>query len=291
MKKIIKDLLAKNEKEYKLSFDYKSITYNTTISKSFIDKDFDTNHFKKDMVEYHIGFDSLKKGQCAHLGYIIEDQMFYISLIVSKNPREGDPPKCFNPPLPEKGGMDLLIYLCISLAYTLNPKFKKFELYDMAVLAHPLGELKDKPLGWIKYFRNYSETAYSKYGFFIREGELELANSEKGYELFKQYMTVLKEFIQNKKLNDVLNDEEIAGIVEEEQDKMTLLNLKDLTLEELLKTLINNEELTHIYRELIVNEKLGSMINIAGYYYLSTYYYENVINKNDKVTNIKISKS
>jgi hypothetical protein len=282
MKKIIKDLISKKEKEYKLSFDYKSITYNTTFYKHFIDKKYEGNHFKKDMLEYYIGFER-DKNECAFLGYIPEDEMFYISLINSKS-REGDNPKCFNPPLPEKGSMDFLIQLCISLSYIINSKFKKFELYDMAVIIRNEDWKKDKPLGWLKYFRNYSETAYSKYGFFIREGELELTDSEEGYLLFKKYMSVLKEFIQTNRLKDVLNEKEIIEILPEEQRY-----LETLTLENLLKTIIEDENLIYLYKKLLENEKLGSMINIQGEYYLSRYYYENLINDNDKVSNIKIS--
>jgi hypothetical protein len=280
-KKLFKDLISKKEKEYKLSFDYKSITYNTTFYKHFIDKKYEGNHFKKDMLEYYIGFER-DNSECAFLAYIPEDEMFYISLINSKS-RQGDNPKCFNPPLPEKGAMDFLIQLCISLSYTINPKFKKFELYDMAVIIRNEDYTKDKPLGWLKYFRNYSETAYSKYGFFIREGELELTDSEEGYLLFKKYMSVLKEFIQTNRLKDILNEKEILEILGEEQRY-----LETLTLEDLLKTIIEDENLIYLYKRIIKNEKLGPMINIEGEYYLSRYYYENLIKPEDKVSNIKI---
>lgn len=233
------------------------------------------------MFEYLIGFES-DKDECAFLGYIPEEEMFYISLINSKV-REGDNPKCFNPPLPEKGAMEFLVQLCISLAYTINPKFKKFELYDQAVIIRNEDWKKDKPLGWLKYFRNYSETAYSKYGFFIREGELELTDSEEGYLLFKKYMSVLKEFIQTNRLKDVLNEEELLEILGEEQRY-----LETLTLENLIKTIIEDENLIYLYKKLIENEKLGLMINITGEYYLSRYYYENLIKPEDKVSNIKI---
>jgi hypothetical protein len=282
MKKIIKDLISNKEKEYKLSFDYKSITYNTIFSKHFVDKNDYKNHFEKDMVEYYIGFER-DKSECAFLGYIPEEEMFYISLINSKV-REGDNPKCFNPPLPEKGAMDFLVQLCISLAYTINPKFKKFNLLDTAVIIRNEDWKKDKPLGWLKYFKNYSETSYSKYGFFIREEELELTDSEEGYLLFKKYMSVLKEFIQTNRLKDVLNEEELLEILPEKQRY-----LETLTLEDLLKTVIEDENLIYLYKKLMENEKLGSMINITGEYYLSRYYYENLIKPEDKVSNIKIS--
>jgi hypothetical protein len=281
MKKIIKDLISNKEKEYKLSFDYKSITYNTIFSKHFVDKNDYKNHFEKDMVEYYIGFER-DKSECAFLGYIPEEEMFYISLINSKV-REGDNPKCFNPPLPEKGAMDFLVQLCISLAYTINPKFKKFNLLDTVVIIRNEDWKKDKPLGWLKYFKNYSETSYSKYGFFIREEELELTDSEEGYLLFKKYMSVLKEFIQTNRLKDVLNEKEILEILPEKQRY-----LETLTLEDLLKTIIEDENLIYLYKKLLENEKLGSMINIQGEYYLSRYYYENLIKPEDKVSNIKI---
>lgn len=281
-KKLLKDLISKKEKKYKLNFEYKSITYNTTFYKHFIDKFSEKNHFEKDMIEYSIGFER-DKDECAFLGYIPEDEFFYISLINAKV-REGDNPKCFNPPLPEKGAMDFLVQLCISLAYTINPKFKKFELYDQAVIIRNKDYTKDKPLSWLKYFRNYSETAYSKYGFILREEELDLTNSIEGVELFKKYMSVLKQFIQVKRLIDLLNDEELLETLGENN-----INLKYLTLENLLKTVIEDENLIYLYKKIIENEKLGPMINITGEYYLSRYYYENLIQDSDKVSNIKIT--
>lgn len=296
-KKLLKDLISKKEKEYKLSFDYKNIIYNTTFYKHFLDINHEKNTFGKDMVEYHIGFER-DKGVCAFLGYVPEDEMFYISLIVAKG-RDGENPKCFNPPLPEKGAMDVLVHLCISLAYTLNPNFKKFELSDIAVISHPefdINNNKDKPLSWIKYLRNYSETAYSKYGFIIREGELELTNRVASVELFRGYMSVLKRFIQEKRLIDLLEDEELLEILKTPESPETKflgeqnIELKELTLEDFLrKIIIEDENLTYLYYKLIKNEKIGSMINIQGEYYLSRYYYENLINDSDKVSNIKIS--
>jgi hypothetical protein len=282
MNKINKDLLSKKEKEYKLSFDYKSVTYNTTFYKYYIDKNFEKNPFKKNMLEYHIGFER-DEGECAFLGYVPEDELFYISLIVSKS-REGKHPKCFNPSIPEKGAMDLLVHLCICLSYFINPNFKKFSLYDMAVIMRNEDYLKDKPLSWVKYFKSYSETSYSKYGFFIREDELNLIDSEEGYTLFKEYMRILKNFIQEKRLIDILEDKEMLEILGKENvDK-----LKNLTLENLLKTIIEDENLTYIYTKLMKNKKIGSMINIQGDYYLSKYYYENIINLEDKVSNVNI---
>jgi hypothetical protein len=288
MDKIIKDLISikDDDKEYKLNFVYKNITYNTTFSKEIT---YNHSYFRNDIISYNIGFER-DKGDCVFLIYVPKDEIFCLDTINTKN-KTGENPKCFNPPLPEKGTLDILVNLCISLAYLLNPKFKRFEILDLA-------SIKMKPLSWLKYFRNYSETAYSKYGFILREEELNLTDSIEGVELFNKYMSVLKQFMKEKRLVDLLNEEEIEEILKTpetqetkflgENNKQTLDFLKYLTLENLIKTLIEDENHRNLYRKIIRNKKIGPMINIQGDYYLSRYYYENLIKPEDKVSNIKI---
>lgn len=189
---------------------------------------------------------------------------------------------CLQPPLPEKGALDILVMFSLSVAEKLNPN-AIVEIRDEATIDD------NKSLSWLKYFSK-AETTYSKYGFIRRFSTLNFDDS-KSYEIFKNYMTNVHPKDLLYKINDVLYDKTLYKL----EDKYKVLNVElkkkkikmrkfslNYTFEKVILDWLETEYLGYIL-EIIDKD---NNIDIRGRWYLSWYYYNN--NIKDKVVINKI---
>ena len=94
-----------------------------------------------------------------------------------------------DPPLSERGSLDILVMLSLAIASYIDPTCQVF-IDDKA-------QIDGKDLSWLKYF-DKRETTYSKYGFIMRGDSID---DQLAYPIFKNFMEMELQDIMKMQLN------------------------------------------------------------------------------------------
>jgi hypothetical protein len=206
---------------------------------------------------------------CIMLDYIINKRIFNVYKLRA-NPWkavEGSARiKCFEPALPAKGALDILVFLSLAIAEKIDPG-ARVKIKDDARIEN------NKVLSWLKYFAA-KQTAYSKYGFILRERDLSQPPADAAAH-FKDYMT--KQMPQMLKLR-------LHEAVDKKTIKLMEKAYKEYSLDSDMKApkLSPNFTLQRIIGDWIETEYLGEILDIMkknihidlrGIWYLDWEYY------------------
>lgn len=163
---------------------------------------------------------------CIMLKYSFSTNTFAIDKIrkVAWGGYEQDEPVlCISPPLPEKGSLDLLIYLSLSLIYKLIEINNLDKMGKTPYISIIDGAFKNnEPLSWIKFKNNKeytNKTTYSKYGFQLRN-----PNDKNN---FKQYIEEEVPIYLNMKVKDIVNANELNKVFKEIDKLNSILKIKN----------------------------------------------------------------
>jgi hypothetical protein len=192
---------------------------------------------------------------------------------------------CIRPPLPEKGALDILVLLSLAIIDDLMSKnivkrSAKIEIFDLA--------FNDRyPISWFKYLNGKIETAYSKYGFVIRNLKL----YKEGPSYFDKYMREIIPEILNKKMSIFENSGSFKTTLNDFNYLLRSKNLRQIVYdpEEKVKSFITkvlDTKRTKEYEDLITIMDKKLKFDIRGTWYWSKDYYMN--NVKDKVQNLNI---
>jgi len=186
--------------------------------------------------------------------------------------------------LPEKGTLDLLVLLALSIIQKM--KEKNIIQKDSIVKINDLAYKDEMPISWFKFFRNYDsnilpETTYSKFGFILR-------NPDDKDESFETYMNYTIPYILNKKLKEykfnkkffeelrIFND-----ILKEKRMKMIKYNPNE-KLEDFIVKIFETKKMKY-YSELINIINKTTKFDIRGDWYWSESYYNSKVKDKIKV--------
>jgi hypothetical protein len=114
---------------------------------------------------------------------------------------------CLNPPLPNKGALDLLVMTALGIAKYIDSSARVF-IDDKATI-------DGTSLSWLKYFDKY-ETTYSKYGFIIRG---DAGDDSLSYPIFENFIKIQLRDVLRMKLKDIY-PETILNKIKESYDKI-----------------------------------------------------------------------
>ncbi len=210
--------------------------------------------------------------------YYPGNNVFEVMGIVSKDYNNDGNPKtltCLNPPLPDKGALDILVMTALGIAKYIDPIARVF-IDDKA-------SLDGVSLSWLKYFEKY-ETTYSKYGFIMRGDTVDDAVS---YPIFENFMKVQLGDVLQMKLKDLYN-KTILDKINESYEKIGEVLSTSHTLENTIKLFLRAKKSGHITRYL--DKGKYDFINLEGVWELSWYYYDNNISEDKKIHDIHVAR-
>jgi hypothetical protein len=192
---------------------------------------------------------------------------------------------CIRPPLPERGALDILVLLSLSIIDDLMNKnivkrSAKVEIFDLAI--------NDRyPISWFKYLNGKAETAYSKYGFVIRN----LKVYKEGPEYFNKYMKDVIPKTLNSKMSIFENSSGFKTTLNDFNYFLKTKKLRQIVFdpEETVKDFIIklfDTKRTKEYEDIITLMDKKLKFDIRGTWYWSKNYYQK--NVKDKVDIVKI---
>jgi hypothetical protein len=212
---------------------------------------------------------------CIMLEYDIKKRIFIVSklrAVAFGGYNEDDRVVCLKPNLPEKGALDILVMLSLSIADYID-KGCIVTIRDDAKIDN------NYPLSWRKYFTK-GETTYSKYGFVLRD-------PEDTFETFQEDLDILEMLLQDK-VSDNLSKSSIQKIYKEvnsinkrfkEKKKSLIQFSENEILEKFLKDILESRKYDKIMD--VLEDELG--IELRGTWYLSWEYYDLFISESLKV--------
>ncbi len=204
---------------------------------------------------------------CIMLDYIINKRVFNVYKLraLPWKAVEGSARiKCFEPALPAKGALDLLVFLSLAIAEKIDSG-ARVKIKDDARIEN------NKVLSWLKYFAS-KQTAYSKYGFILRERDLSQPPSQAA-TYFKDYMTKQMPQMLKLRLHEAVDKNTIKlmekAYKEYSHDMKAPKLSPNFTLERIIGDWINTEYLG----EILDIMKKNIHIDLRGIWYLDWEYY------------------
>lgn len=253
----------------------------TILKYTFVFEDITYNAFlqirnKKDSITINIG-EFGDTFPCIMINYNKKDNVFSIDKLRAQpfgGYSEDDRVLCIRPSLPEKGALNILVLLSLAI---INDMVNKGIVKDTKVKIFDLAINDRYPISWYKYFIGKKETAYSKYGFIIRDIKKNID--------FDIYINQIIPEILNSKMNIFNKDDDFHFLL---QDFNTFLKSKKLriirfslneTIGDFIKRVFDTKR-PEKYSELIeyMNSKIEFDIR-RTWYWDKDYYEKNVINK------------
>ncbi len=175
--------------------------------------------------------------------------------------------KCFEPGLPAKGALDILVFLSLAIAEKIDPE-ARVKIKDDARIEN------NKVLSWLKYFA-CKQTAYSKYGFILRERDLSQLPADQAAAYFKDYMTKQMPQMLKLKLHEAV-DKKTIKLMEKAYKEYSLdSNMKapKLSPNFTLQRIIGDWIETDYLGEILDIMKKNINIDLRGIWYLDWKYY------------------
>ena len=256
----------------KYTFTYQTITYTAFLQ----------IRNKKDVITINIG-EFGDTFPCIMLKYTKKDNVFSIDKLRAQpfgGYSEDDRVLCIRPSLPEKGALNILVLLSLAIINDMLDKGivknSKIKIFDLAI--------NDRyPISWYKYFIGKKETAYSKYGFIIR-------NIKKNIS-FDNYMNQIIPNILNQKMSIFSKDEDFQYLLQDFNGFLRSKKLRAIkfsmneTIEDFIKRVLDTKR-PEKYSELLEYMNAITEFDIRGTWYWSKDYYEK--NVTDKIQIINI---
>ncbi len=218
---------------------------------------------------------------CAMLDYNITKRIFNVYKLRAlpwKAAAGEERIKCLEPSLPAKGALDILVFMSLAIAEEIDPE-ARVKIKDDARIEN------NKVLSWLKYFA-VGQTAYSKYGFILRERDLQLPPEEQ-IQHFKQFMAEEMPERLKLKLHEAVDKRNIRALesAAKELDPKKRIG-PNFSLERIIHDWIDTEHLG----EILDIMKKNIHIDLRGIWYLSWTYYRGLRNEERAtITSLKIS--
>lgn len=223
---------------------------------------------------------------CIILEYKPKEDLFIVSKLRAQPwgaYKNDDRVICIQPPLSERGALDMLVLLSLKIMEHFCSNKPKVQIKDAA--------MKDEyPLSWLKFFNrkdNNSElTTYSKYGFRLRDEEnfnydIYFNNIDRilNKPLFKLYSVNERKKLGKEimEFNQKLKSKKIKQVVYNDNTKLI----------DLLKYIFETRRFNDYEKVLDILEAVP--YEIRGYWYLDWQYYYDKVSKNIKNFDFKTS--
>lgn len=249
----------KTPAKLELVFTYKGTTYNAT-------GDITMGKDRTGTEQLNIVIGSVADPfPCIMLDYIINKRVFNVYKLRAlpwKAAEGTERIKCFEPALPAKGALDILVFLSLAIAERIDPG-ARVKIKDDARIEN------NKVLSWLKYFAN-KQTAYSKYGFILRERDLTGGPGTDAAAKFKHYMTTQMPQMLKLKLHEAV-DKKTIKLMEKAYKEYGMQ--KKLSPNFTLERIIGDWIETDYLGEILDIMKKNIHIDLRGIWYLDWNYY------------------
>lgn len=251
----------------KINFLYKNVQYTITGNCEVTDK----------ILKINLGSDSdfscIKLVYHYYPNYSALEVLGITAKYYADNNNIGKILTCMDPPLPERGSLDILVMLSLAIAKYIDPKCQVF-IDDKA-------QIDGKDLSWLKYF-DKRETTYSKFGFIMRDDES--VDDHLAYPIFRHFMDIELQEIMKMKIKDIYNKTILDEIKKLYDTKIGLPMSVNDTLEKTIRDFLKVGR--NVGR--FIDKGKYDFINLQGIWELSWYYYDNNINESQKIQNLRM---
>ena len=215
--------------------------------------------------------------------YDIKKREYFVSKLRAKafgGFSDDDRMVCLKPSLPDQGALDILVMVSLAMANYVDK--------DCVVYINDDAKIDNLyPLSWKKFFSK-RETAYSKYGFILRDPNDSIESFEDDLDLTQEFLDEkIGDHLSTKTLKKIKKEIDIVNKKLQEKKKPLIPFSENETFENLLNDIFESREYDTIIN--ILEKEIE--FDLRGIWYLSWEYYDVFIPETQKIMDMKVSKT